>query len=133
MVTTVDQQIGTPRRANALRDGPLWLHCAGLAVVLLVVLPFTKPGVAYTSDEGAAIVQARLIEDTGSWLQHDTLARFDPAAKARPFPHGDVGTKGRAPYVRHPFYPLVLAAVDEIAGTAGLYLLGVAGTVLAAL
>jgi hypothetical protein len=133
MVTIVHSQTGTSRRAGIVRRAPLWMHCAGLAVVLLVVLPLTKPGVAYTSDEGASIVQARLLEDTGSWLQHDTLARFDPAAKARPFPHGDVGTKGRAPYVRHPLYPLVLAAVDEVAGTAGLYLLGVAGTVLAAL
>ena len=42
--------------------------------------------------------------------------RIDPRRHARPFVHGDVGTKGVAPYAKHPTYPLLLAGFDLIGG-----------------
>ena len=47
---------------------PLVAHAAALFVLLLVVLPLSRPGTAAMSDEGAAILQARLLEHSGSWL-----------------------------------------------------------------
>src|SRR5437764_9461418 len=56
---------------------PLAAHAAALFVLLLVVLPLTKPGTAAMSDEGAAIVQGRLLEHTGSWLLPRSLPGID--------------------------------------------------------
>lgn len=110
---------------------PLWVHTAALALVLLAALALSRPGVAFTSDEGAAILQARVLEDTGGWTYEDPLAEIDPEGEARPFLRGDLGTEGLAPYARHPLYPLVLAGADRAAGGTGMALTSVAGTLVA--
>lgn len=110
----------------------LTLHTALLAVTLLVLLPATKPGDAYASDEGAAIVQAMLLVDEGRWIERYPLTAIDPDARARPFPKADSGERGLAPYAKHAAYPLVLAAGEATIGWWSYYLLAVAGTVIAA-
>jgi hypothetical protein len=107
------------------------MHAVLLAIALAAILPITRPGVAYTSDEGAAILQARLLRNTGDWIETYPLQAVDPTGAARPFPKAAVGSKGLAPYAKHPAYPLLLAAVDG--GWLGLYAVGLVGTVLAAL
>lgn len=111
----------------------LALHAAALAVALGAALLATAPGVSFTSDEGAAIVQARMLEHGQGWRYTNPLAKADPAGRAQPFPHGDAGRKGLAPYAKHPLYPELLRGVDAAFGTAGMYLLSLLGTVLAAL
>ncbi len=112
---------------------PLAAHVGALAVVLLVGLWLSAPGVAFTSDEGAALVQARVLDDTGDWIYRYPLAGIDAEDEARPFLRGDLGTEGLAPYARHPLYPLVLAGSDRVGGSTGIALTSVAGTLVAAL
>src|SRR5207248_696951 len=111
-------------RGRRLWQLPLVAHAAALFVLLLVVLPLSRPGTAAMSDEGAAILQARLLEHTGSWLLPPSLPSIDPQSHAAPFPRGDSGPRGLAPYARHPLYPVVLSGAHRLAGTAGYYLLG---------
>ena len=111
---------------------PLWAHAIALFVVLVGVALLTIPGVAYTSDEGAAILQARVLGDTRGWILEVPLRSLDPEELARPVLRGDRGENGLAPYARHPLYPLVLAIGDR-AGTPGMLGLSIAGTVVAAL
>jgi hypothetical protein len=115
------------RRAWSL---PLWVHAGALLAVLVGVLVLTGPAVPFSTDEGAAVIQARMLENNGSWLL--PTSRLDPSGIAQPFPHGDRGTKGIAAYGKHPAYPLLLEAADEAGGMAGVRLLSVLGAWLAA-
>ncbi|MBV8980157.1 MAG: hypothetical protein JO086_04590 [Acidimicrobiia bacterium] len=116
-----------------IRERPVWLHALGLAVLLLATLPFTRMGGALISDEGSAVLQARTLNRDGTWILHQPLARIDPEDHADPLPYVEAGPKGRAPYAKHPLYPLLLAGASRVAGTAGYYLLSLGGTVLAAI
>jgi hypothetical protein len=131
--TTADRSPPVSGSWRRGRDFPLWAHAVALALVLLAALALSRPGVAFTSDEGAAILQARVLEDSGDWIYEYPLAEIDPEGRARPFLRGDLGTKGLAPYARHPIYPLVLATADRVAGATGMALTSVAGTLVAAL
>ncbi len=122
-----------PGRAARLWAAPLWAHTLALAAVLLVGLAVIGPHVAFSSDEGVAVLQARMLRDGQGWLYHYPLARIDSGNVARPFEHGDVGTKGVAAYAKHPLYPVVLAGLDVVGGYTAILLAGLAGTVLAAL
>ena len=113
-------------------ERPLWLHALGLAAILLLLLPLTRMGGSLISDEGSAVIEARTLNRDGTWIIHQPLARIDPKDEADPLPYVEAGAKGRAPYAKHPLYPLLLAGASRVAGTAGYYLLSVAGTVLAA-
>ena len=111
----------------------LWVHAVGLAVVLAVGLVVTGPRVVYSSDEGVAVLQARMLRSGNGWLYRYPLSRIDPEDQARPFVRGDLGTKGVAPYAKHPLYPVVLAGLDLAGGDWGIRIGGVLGTFLAAL
>ena len=100
-----------------------------LAVVAAYVM-LTQPGVGFTSDEGAAISQARLLRDEGTWHYRYPLQWLDGSSEARPFIRADVGSKGISPYAKHPTYPALLWLVG--ASTAGGLVLSIAGTVVAA-
>ncbi len=112
---------------------PLWAHTLALAVVLVLGLVVIGPHVAFSSDEGVAVIQARMLRDGQGWVYRYPLARIDPEGDARPFEHGDVGSKGVAPYAKHPLYPLVLAGLDAVGGLGAMLVVGLAGTVVAAL
>jgi len=128
-----DRPVGTIAGvARRMWSAPLWTHAVVLAGVLILAVWAGRPGVAYTSDEGAALLQARLLDDTGGWAYAYPLASIDPEDRARPFVRGDAGTKALAPYAKHPFYPLVLLVADRAAGTTGMVLTSVAGTLVAA-
>ncbi len=111
---------------------PLWVHAAALAVVLVVSLLAIGPHVAFSSDEGVAVIQARMLRDGHGWLYRYPLASMDPRGDARPFEHGDLGSMGVAPYAKHPTYPLLLAGFDLIGGFWAMLGVGLAGTVAAA-
>ena len=118
-------------RHAALRS--VWLHAIAAAAVLVLVALATRPGSAYLSDEGAAILQSRQLSGQRAWVYENPLPDLDPAHAAMPFPQGDEGAKGRAPYARHPLYPRLLQGAHALAGTAGYLGLSIIGTVLAAL
>jgi hypothetical protein len=104
-----------------------------LAAVLVLGVLLTSPGVPFFSDEGAPIIQARLLERTGSWIEPNPFPTIDPQQAARTVPNASVGVKGRAPYAEHPLYPLLIELVDRMAGSAGILALGVLGALGAAL
>lgn len=124
---------GRVARGERPRSRRLALHGAALVVVLVLGALLGRPGIGYSSDEAAALLQAQLRADTGRWLYVHPLAAIDPEDEARPFVRGDTGTEGLAPYAKHPLYPLVLQGSEAVAGGAGPLALSVAGTALAAL
>jgi hypothetical protein len=111
----------------------VWLHAIAVAGVLVLGALATRPGSAYLSDEGAAILQSRQLSARGTWVYENPLPDLDRGNKAMPFPQGDEGAEGRAPYARHPLYPRLLQGAHAVAGTAGYVGLSILGTVLAAL
>jgi hypothetical protein len=111
----------------------LRLHVLLAAGLLVVGALVTHPGAAYLSDEGAAILQARQLSSSQTWVYENPLPAIDANGDAMPFPQGDEGIKGRAPYARHPLYARVLQAADAVAGTAGYLALSILGTLLAAI
>ena len=124
---------GSPRSAlgRRLATLPLWGHVGLLALVVAMFVAASHPGTGFSSDEGAAVSQARILRDEGTWYYRYPLEWMQDATSARPFIRADVGSRGIAPYAKHPTYPVLLWAVG--AGTAGGLALSVAGTVLAAL
>jgi hypothetical protein len=122
-----------PRATLARRwSASLAFHVVALALVLAIGLLLTGPRLVYSSDEGVAVIQARMLRDGAGWLYRYPLARIDPEDQARPFVRGDAGSKGVAPYAKHPLYPLVLAGFDGVGGEWGIRIAGVLGTFLAA-
>ncbi|MBK5222391.1 MAG: hypothetical protein JJE52_05870 [Acidimicrobiia bacterium] len=107
------------------------LHLLIVALVLGLAHVSIGPHYSYFSDEGAAALQALALDD-GSWFHQYPLAELDPEQEARPFLRGDVGTKGVAPYAKHPLYPVLLQGAHTLLGRAGFTMLSVLGTVVAA-
>lgn len=108
-------------------------HALVLFVILMFGLLFTRPHVAYSSDEGSVVLQARLLEQGRGWLYGSPISDIDPDGAARPFVRGDVGSKGVAPYAKHPLYPLVISGVDRLGGDLAIGVFGAVSTVAVAL
>ena len=109
----------------------LWLHAALLAVVISAFVAVGRPGVAFFSDEGAAVLQAQILADTGGWQYVPPLGSAGNDVDLSPFVRGDRGPEGVAPYAKHPLYPLVLSLIDPESSVA-LLGLSIAGTAVAA-
>ena len=121
-------------RLASLWRAPILLHLAGLGAVLIALLPLVRPGPVFFSDEGAPILQERLLRVTHSWVEPASpLPHVDPRGVARTIPNADAGAKGRAPYAKHPLYPLTLGLLDRMFGTGGVLGVSIAGTLLSAL
>ncbi len=88
---------------------------------------------SFTSDEGAAIAQARQISDHGTWIVPHPLPQIDAQNRYYPYVPAEVGTKGVAPFGKHPAYALMLAGLWSVGGIAALVGLSIVGTVVAAL
>lgn len=117
---------------HRLWRAPLLLHACLLVGILVLGAWYTRPGLGWTSDEGAAILQAQLL-DRGTWFYENPLPEADPEGILSPFPIGDHGSKGLAPYAKHPLYPRLLQAADRVLGDLGGLALSVFGATLAAL
>ena len=126
-----DASTGSSGAVARLVTLPLWVHGLVLALAVLAFVGLSRPGTGFTSDEGAALAQAQVLRDTGSWQYRYPLSWLEDARSASPFVRADVGSEGVAPYAKHPTYPLLLWSVG--AGTAGALGLSIAGTVAAAL
>ena len=114
------------------RTRPVWTHLVALALVLLALVPVVGANASFTGDEGAAIIQARMLADGEGWLVPNKLARVDPKREAFGLAQSDTGSKGVAPFAKHPAYPVLLAAADRVGGVAAMVVLSIVGTLVAA-
>jgi hypothetical protein len=108
---------------------PLWAHLVALAVALLAMVPVIGTDASFTGDEGAAIIQAQMLADGEGWLAPNRFAAVDPEAEAFGLAQSDTGSKGFAPFAKHPAYPVLLAVADRVGGVAAMVVLSIAGTV----
>jgi hypothetical protein len=110
----------------------VWAHLAALALVLVGLMAFIGTSASFSADEGAAIVQARSLSEGGGWLVEHPVPEADPTGENYPMEFSERGTRGWAPYAKHPLYPILLAGADRAGGIAAMVLLSLAGTVAAA-
>ncbi len=112
----------------------LALHVAGLALVLLALLPLLGRDGLFSADEGAAVAQTRLLSQDRGWAADHPAPELDPEGEAFPLENATpvAGQRGQAPFAKHPAYPVVLASLDRGFGVVGMVLASVLGTVAAA-
>ncbi len=120
---------GLLRRVWAL---PLRAHVAALAVVLLALAPVVGTSSSFSTDEGAAIVQAQSLSRGGGWLVEHPFPEVDPDGRHYPLEISERGPRGWVPYGKHPLYPLLLAGADRLGGVTAMVLLSLTGTIAAA-
>ncbi|HEV3401140.1 MAG TPA: hypothetical protein VG078_04905, partial [Acidimicrobiales bacterium] len=112
---------------------PLGVHVAALAVVLVALVPVVGPGVSFSADEGAAIVQARHLARGDGWIVDHPVPEADPEGTNYPLELSARGLDGRtAPFAKHPLYAVLLGAASRLGGVTAMVLLSVAGTIAAA-
>ncbi|MDP1794388.1 MAG: hypothetical protein Q8K63_09660, partial [Acidimicrobiales bacterium] len=116
------------RRAWA---APIAAHLAALLLVLVAGAVFVGTHASLSTDEGAAIVQARQLAEHDSWIRPHPYPELDPEGRNYPYELSERGTKGFAPYAKHPLYALVLGGLWGIGGINALVGLSIAGTVAA--
>ncbi|MFN8036524.1 MAG: hypothetical protein U0V73_11365 [Acidimicrobiia bacterium] len=121
-----------PGPSGGRRQFPIGAHAAALALVLLAFLPIVGTHGIVNADEGAAIVEAQQVARGHGWITPYAFASIDHTQEAFPFERADVGARGRAAFVKHPGYVLLLAGADRMGGVAAMFVLSVLGTVLAA-
>jgi hypothetical protein len=109
-------------------------HVLALAVVLVAGAWISDPGSAWSSDEGAALIQVDLLLD-GTWSYRYPYPDLggDVLDEAAPFEHGDVTPSGEAPFAKHPVYPILLMPFHVAFGPWGYVLPSMIGTLVAAL
>jgi hypothetical protein len=111
---------------------PLVAHATTLGVLLLVLLPVIGTTSQYSADEGAAIAQAVRLEHGDGWTMPNSFPAADPNGEAFPLELSAHSGNRFAPFAKHPLYPVVLAAADEVGGRAGMVVLSIVGTLVAA-
>jgi len=99
-----------------------------LCAVLFAGLLFVRPLSAFTTDEGAGILQARQVQDGWKWRIASPPPELDPTGEASLLMRSDDGSRGRAFYSKHPLYPVLLAGVDALGKRPGLFFLSIFGT-----
>lgn len=123
-----------PESPGKYRWGPLWAHAIGLLLVLLAFLPYIGTEGLFTSDEGAALAQAEMLDSGEGWTMSHPLPQVDPSDDGEHFPFvfSSRSDDQFAPFAKHPLYVIVLWGSTELAGSWGSLLVSVLGTWLAA-
>lgn len=122
-------------RAGVVRRlwaAPLLVHAGVLAAVLAGVAAYIGTGASWSSDEGAAILQAHALLLHHSWTVPELFSKVDPAHHAYPVALSQPGTLGFAPFGKHLTYAVMLAVAAGIVGTPGMVGLSVLAAVAAA-
>jgi len=104
-----------------------------LALLLVVLAACTRPDRSFSSDEGAAVLQAKRLAAGAGWLRPNEFPEIDPTGAAFFYTLSDGGPQQFLTYGKHPTYPIMLAVLDRLGGTFAMELFSVAGTVGAAL
>ncbi len=123
-------------RSAEVADSPkvrsLTGHVVGLALVLLALAPLIGAGSVYSADEGAAMLQANLIDQTGDWSEPNKLPVIDPDGDAFGVHLAKQYEDGSFAYfIRRPAYPFALSMVAGL-GLFGAISLSILGTVASA-
>lgn len=113
-------------------SAPLWAHVAVLAFALVGLIPLIGSSASFSPDEGAVVIQARSLAGGDGWIVEHPFARLDPDDRYYPLGGSSQGADGKAPFAKHPVYPLVLAALGRLGGVGPMMVLSVTGTVAAA-
>ncbi len=121
-----------PPAPPVVRPVRLGRHVAALAVVLLALVPVVGTSAPFSTDEGAAIVQARSLARGDGWVVDHPLPDVDPDGRHYPLELSERGARGFVPFGKHPLYAVLLAAADRVGGVTAMVLLSVASTVVAA-
>ena len=119
-----------PRRR--LWSRPLGFHVAALAVVLLALVPVVGTSASFSTDEGAAIVQARSLARGDGWVVEHPFPEVDPDGRHYPLELSERGPRGFVAFGKHPLYALLMAGADRVGGVTAMVLVSLAGTVTAA-
>lgn len=110
--------------SDILREVPLWFHAVVLAVLLVgLAWSLAPPQTPFVSDEGAYILEARLIA-SGRWTAPGAATGLQEQGQY-------VGANG-AFFSAHPVYPLALAGAHRVLGERGYVGLSAAGGLMAA-
>jgi hypothetical protein len=118
--------------ARRIWDAPPWRHLLALALLLVILVPVVGTGSSFSSDEGAAIVQARSLASGEGWIVPHPLPEADPDGDHYPLVLSERGERGFAPFAKHPAYAVLLAGAFRFGGVAAMVLVSVAGVVAAA-
>ncbi|HUR22447.1 MAG TPA: hypothetical protein VMZ73_01100, partial [Acidimicrobiales bacterium] len=121
-----------PPHASGAKRRSLGAHVAALALVLLALVPLVGTRASFSADEGAAIVQARSLSRGNGWIVEHPVPQADPTGVGYPLENSERGSRGAAPYAKHPLYPVLLARADRLAGVTGMVVLSLVGTLAAA-
>jgi hypothetical protein len=137
-VTDLDQPAAPAPAASPARwwsrlwQRPLWVHVVAAGLVLLVAMAATHRNASFSSDEGAAILQAQRLDSGNGWLRPNELPTLDPTGAAYFITLSDGGPTEFATYGKHPTYPVVLAALDRVGGESAMEVGSILGALAAA-
>lgn len=121
-----------PRIDGRRQPAPLWAHVAALGLVLVALIPLIGTAASFSADEGAAIIQAKSLAAGDGWIVEHPVPSVGRETPSYPLELSDEGANGVAPFAKHPFYAVSLAAADRLAGVTGMVALSVLGTLAAA-
>ncbi len=132
-----DETTGPPDRWRRLvelaRRIPLGWHAVAVGVVLLAAIPLLDTGGIGMADEGAALLQAQIVHETGEWGITSPTAEIDPTGRWFPVPLSEEFEGRWYPYTKHTTYPEMLAITFDYGGYRAVLALQVMGVVAAAL
>lgn len=111
----------------------VWVHSFVLLGILIALVPIIGLRGQTLNDEGAALAQVQLLNEHHTWFMPNPFPEADPDGSAFPLDRSTQGEHGFAPLIKHPAYPVVLAGADRVGGHFGIVVLGILGTVVAAI
>ena len=128
-----DGSVMVLRAVRRMWGAPLWAHVLTLLVVLLVMLPVLDVHWQWSADEGAVLAQAQQLADGGGWRFPVPFPEVDPQGEWFPIHLSERAADGQwVSYAKLPLYPVVVSVLLGSLGLPGVVLLGVAGTLVAA-
>lgn len=101
-------------------------------MLLLVLVPLSRPDTVFFADEGSALAQAQQLADGEGWTRPLSFPAADPDGLSYPLFVADVRGDRLAPLDHHAVYALMLVPWYAAAGETGAVLVSVFGCVVAA-
>lgn len=111
---------------------PLGAHVVALAVVMLALLPVVGWHGVLSTDEGAAMAQARAVSESGKFGIAHPFAAADQSGAVFPYEKSATADGGFAPLPKKPAYSALLAALYRVGGIPAMFILSLCGALVAA-